>query len=159
MFNIPEPLLEIGLLEEVISSLRQAFHEIEPTNIGYGGAPKDLFWMVLRRGSGDWERYVAALLPLYVEFGATEKLGSGLTHLIEKLDQGDYTHNQLDLWNSLWHEHATNIEALEIPLSCLSAAIEVIKSKSDRPLFVLPKEVRSLVRSLLNKSLGNAAQN
>jgi len=155
MFNLPEPLLGIGTLEEVASSLKQAFQENEQTISSYGGTPEDLFWMVLRRGSGDWERYVATLLPLYVEFGATEKLGSGLTHLIEKLDQGDYTHNQLDLWNSLWHEHGVNIEALEIPLSCLSAAIAAIKTKSDRPLFALPIEVRSLVRSLLNKSLGD----
>ena len=33
-------------------------------------------------------------------------------------------------------------------------ASAAIKTKSDRPLFVLPIEVRSLVRSLLNKSLG-----
>jgi len=86
MFNLPEPLLEIGTLEEVASSLKQAFQENEQTISSYGGTPEDLFWMVLRRGSGDGERYVATLLPLYVEFGATEKLGSGLTHLIEKLD-------------------------------------------------------------------------
>ncbi len=157
MFDLPEPLLEVGTLEEVASSLRKAFQENEPTISSYGGTPKDLFGMVLRGGSSDWERYVATLLPIYVEFGATEKLGSGLTQLIEKLDQGDYSHNQLDLWNSLWHELGVNIEALEIPLSCLSAAIAAIKTKSDRPLFVLPIEVRSLVRSLLNKSLGNVA--
>jgi len=157
MFSMPVPMLEIGLLEEVVSSLRQAFQENEQTCSGYSGTLNDLFWMVLRRGSGDWERYVASLLPLYVEFGVTETLGSGLTHLIEKLDQGDFTYDQLDLWNSLWHKHGVNIEALEIPLSCLAAAIAAIMTKSDRALFALPIEVHSLVRSLLNKSLGNEA--
>ena len=159
MFAKAVPLLEIGTLEDFAYTLNLAFQENDAKHYSYGSDPTTLIWMVLRRGSGDWDRYVAALLPLYVEFGATEKLGNGLTHLIEKLDQGDYTHNQLDLWNSLWHRHGASIEALEIPLSCMSAAVAAIKTKSDRPLFALPMEVRSLVRSLLNKSLGEVAQN
>jgi tetratricopeptide (TPR) repeat protein len=153
LFNVPEPQVEIGTLDEVCHSLRQAFTENKPDCEGYGGTPGDLFWMVLRRGVGDWDMYVATLVPLYVEFGVADKLGRGLTQLIQRLDEGNYSDEQLDQWNAVWQKHGADIEDLQIPLKCLSVSIEVIKTKSDRPLFQLPLEVRSLVRPLLSKTL------
>jgi len=154
MFALPEPLVEVGLLEDVSATLRRAFEQNQRKFDGYGGTPEDLFWMVLRRGSHDWDRYVATLMPLYVEFGVADKLARGLTQLIKRLDEGDFSHGQLDEWNAVWKKHGAGVDELEIALQCLSAAIEAIKTKSDRPLFQLPQEVRSLVRSLLNHSLG-----
>ncbi|WP_417734953.1 hypothetical protein [Rosistilla oblonga] len=158
MFAIPEPLMELASLNEVVTALRRAFAENAPDREAFGGTPEDLFWMVLRRGCDDWERYVAALLPLYVEFEAAEVLGRGVTQLIGKLDAGDYTRGQLDYWNSIWQERGAAVEALELPLKCLAAATEAIKTKSDRPLFALPQEIRSLVRSLLTSTLGPVDQ-
>lgn len=151
---MPAPLVEIGLLDEVYAALRRAFESNKPTCKGYGGTPVHLFEMVLRRGSREWEKYVAKLMPLYVEFGAANHLAHALTLLIERLDGGDLSQAQLEEWNSVWQHHGANIEELEIALESLSAATESIKAKSDRPLFELPQEIRSLVRPLLNVSLG-----
>ncbi len=154
MFALPDPLVEVGSLEDVSVELRRAFEENERTLGGYGGTPSRLFWMVLNRGSKDWDKYVGKLVPLYVEFGAADKLAGGLTQLISSLDKGDFSKGQLDQWNEVWQKHGAAVEELEIALQCLSASAEAIKTKSDRPLFQLPQEVRSLVRSLLAKSLG-----
>lgn len=154
MFALPEPLVEVGLLDDVSTALRRAFEENERKFDGYGGTPTDLFWMVLRRGSRDWDRYVATLMPLYIEFDVADELARGLTQLIERLDEGDFSPGQLDEWNAVWQKHGAAVEELKISLMCLSAATEAIKTKSDRPLFQLPQEVRSLVRSLLTHSLG-----
>lgn len=154
MFSLPEPLIEIGLLDDVSAALRSAFEENDRELDAYGGAPNDLFWMVLRRGSRDWDKYVSKLMPMYVEFGIADKLARGLTQLIKRLDEGDFSTGQLDEWNAVWQKHGAGIEELEIALQCLAAATEAIKTKSDRPLFQLPQEVRSLVRSLLNHTLG-----
>ena len=158
MFALPEPLIEFGGLDDVSAALRRAFGENERKFDGYGGTPNDLFWMVLRRGSRDWDKYVATLMPLYIEFGVADKLARGLTQLVERLDEGDFSPGQLDEWNAVWQKHGAAVEELKIALKCLSAATEAIKTKSDRPLFQLPQEVRSLVRSLLNHSLGPVSE-
>lgn len=158
MFALPEPLVEVGLLEDVSVELRRAFEENERTLEGYGGTPSRLFWMVQNRGSSDWDKYIGELVPLYLEFGVVDKLVSGLTQLISSLDQGDFSHAQLDLWDAAWQKHGAAVEDMEIAMSCLSAATKAIKTKSDRPLFQLPLEVRSLVRSLLTHSLGPVSE-
>jgi len=154
MFALPEPLIEVGLLDDVATALRRAFEENARDFDDYGGTPNDLFWMVLRRGSGDWDRYVAALMAMYIEFGVADKLARGLTQLIERLDEGNLSLGQLDEWNAVWQKHGAAVEEVEIALKCLSAATDAIKTKSDRPLFQLPQEIRSLVRALLTHSLG-----
>ena len=52
------------------------------------------------------------------------------------------------------HHLAPLVDGLKIALKCLSAATEAIRTRSDRPLFQLPREVRSRVRALLTRSLG-----
>jgi len=158
MFALPEPLIEVGLLDDVATALRRAFEENARDFDDYGGTPNDLFWMVLRRGSRDWDKYVATLMPLYVEFGVADKLARGLTQLIERLDEGDLSPGQLDEWNAVWQKHGAAVEEVEIALKCLSAATDAIKTKSDRPLFRLPQEIRSLVRALLTHSLGPVSE-
>ena len=158
MIALPEPLVEVGLLDDVSTALRRAFEENDRDRPDYAGTPNDLFWMVLRRGSRDWDKYVATLMPLYIEFGVADKLARGLTQLIERLDEGDFSPGQLDEWNAVWQKHGAAVDDLKIALTCLSAATDAIKTKSDRPLFQLPQEVRSLVRSLLTHSLGPVAK-
>ncbi|MCA9009830.1 MAG: hypothetical protein KDB01_08790 [Planctomycetaceae bacterium] len=154
MFALPEPLVEVGLLDDVSTALRHAFEENNHDCEAYAGTPNVLFWMVLRRGSRDWNKYVSTLIPMYVEFGVADKLARGLTQLIKRLDEGDFSHGQLDEWNAVWQKHGAGIDELEIALQCVAAATEAIKTKSDRSLFRLPQEVRSLVRSLLDHTLG-----
>ena len=157
MFALPQPVVELGLLDDASTALRRAFEENDRARSGYAETPHHLFWMVLRRGSGDWDKYVSTLMPLYIEFGVADKLARGLTQLIERLDEGDFSPGQLDEWNAVWQKHGAAVEELKIALTCLSAATDAIKTKSDRPLFRLPQEVRSLVRSLLTHSLGPVA--
>ena len=124
----------------------------------YGGTPDDLLWMVLRASPSEWDEYASQLVGLFFKFESAEKLGQGLTRSIRHIDEGGYSPTQIDKWNSVWQKAGEDCEDLEIPLRCLNAAVEVIKSdpKSDRPLFQLPLEIRRLVRPLLNKSLGEA---
>ena len=153
LFAAPEPMIATANRDQVIVALETAFRTGERTSEDYGGTPRDLLAMVLRRGHQEWESYIAALVPLYVNNGAGAKLGQGLTQTIEMLDAGGYSESQLDAWNVAWRKSGEECEELEIPLQSLDAAVEAIKTKSDRPLFRLPLEIREIVRPLLAKSL------
>jgi len=156
LFSIAEPMIAIHRLSDVLAALTRAFEEGDKESEFYGGTASDLLSMILRRGPAEWSEYIAAIAPLFVQHGAADKLGHGVTRSIQSLDEGDYSASQLDVWNDAWQAAGRACEALQIPLECLDAAVEVIKSnpKTDRPLFRLPLEIRQLIRPLLNKSLG-----
>jgi hypothetical protein len=69
------------------------------------------------------------------------------------LDSHDYSESQLDLWNAAWARAGEDFDELSIPLAALEAAVQVIKTGSDRPLFALPLEIRPLVIPLLKNTL------
>ena len=156
LFALPEPMVAFRLRSEVIEALTRAFEQGDRETEEYGGTPDDLLWMVLRGSPSEWENYAKQITALYAKFDMAEKLGQGITQTIRDLDEGEYSAAQIDRWNSIWQEAGMDCEGLELPLRCLKLAAEVIKSepKTDRPLFQLPLEIRRLVRTLLNKSLG-----
>ena len=155
MFALTEPMVAIRPLQEVVASLVRAFEKGDKQSDEYGGSPDDLLAMILERGPSEWADYISAIVPLYVRHGVAEKLGQGVTRSIQFLDERDYSSSQLDLWNQAWQHAGKDCEDLKIPLACLDAAVEILKSEppNDRPLFRLPLEVRQLVRPLLRKTL------
>ena len=156
LFALPEPMVAFRPRPEVIEALTRAFEQGDRETEEYGGTPDDLLWMVLRGSPSEWENYAKQITALHAKFDTAEKLGQGITQTIRHLDEGEYSAAQIDKWNSIWQEAGMDCEGLELPLRCLKLAAEVIKSepKTDRPLFQLPLEIRRLVRTLLNKSLG-----
>ncbi len=155
LFAVVEPMLEYCRLDEIKKALTRAFDEGDPHANEYGGTPHDLLSMVLRRSPTEWANYISEIVPLYIQHGVAEKLGQGVTRSIQHLDEGGFSKSQIDTWNSAWQQAGEGCENLEIPLRCLDAAVEVMKSNppSDRPLFNLPLEIRELVRPLLKRSL------
>ena len=152
LFALPEPMIANTGRDEVIAALESAFKEGDADSEAYGGTPHGLLAMILRRGHQEWQGYIAELIPIYDKYGAAAKLGQGVTLAIELLDAGGYSETQLDVWNDAWQTAGEGCEELELPLRSLDAAIETIKTKSDRPLFRLPLEIRELVRPLLVNS-------
>jgi tetratricopeptide (TPR) repeat protein len=155
MFALPEPMVAVRPLQEVVAALVRAFEKGDKQSDDYGGSPDDLLSMILERGPSEWADYISAIVPLYVRHGVAEKLGQGVTRSIRFHDEGDFSSSQLELWNQAWQQAGKDCEDLQIPLACLDAAVEVLKSEppNDRPLFRLPLEVRQLVRPLLRKTL------
>jgi DNA polymerase III delta prime subunit len=156
LFAVIEPMIEYCSLDEISRTLIRAFVEGDAQCGEYGGTPHDLISMVLRRSPTEWPNYIAEITPLYVKYGVAEKLGQGVTKSIQYLDEGGFSKSQIDTWNSAWQQAGKGCEDLEIPLRCLDAAVEVMKSEppTDRPLFRLPLEIRGLIRPLLTRSLG-----
>jgi hypothetical protein len=113
--------------------------------------------MVLRRGHREWPDFLTPIIPLYIKHEAAKKLGRGLTQTIERLDTGGYSDAQLDIWNDACQAAGKDCEDLQIPLRGLAAAIEVMKTKTDRSLLRIPLEIRQIIRPLLVKSLPEAA--
>jgi len=109
--------------------------------------------MVMGREPHSWADFIEALVPIYAQYGALSTLSSGLTESIAALDSGGHSDTQLDLWNSNWQRCGAEHEELSIGLSALNAAVQVIKTRNDRPLFGLPSEIREIVRPLLKQSL------
>lgn len=157
LFAVVEAMIQHCRLDEIRKALTRAFDEGNPQVAEYGGTPSDLIWMVLRRSPGEWANYISEIVPLYVKHGVAEKLGQGVTRSIQHLDEGGFSKSQIDTWNSAWQQAGKGCDDLEIPLRCLDAAVEVMKSEppTDRPLFQLPLEIRRLIRPLLNRSLGD----
>ena len=153
LFWIPEAMIPIKSLDESVASLERAFCEGDPEASDYGGTPRDVLRMVLDQGHPSWAEFAERLIPIYAKYGALDSLGTGLTQTIEVLDGGEYSELQLDLWNSSWQRFGADLEELSIALASLSAAVQVIKTGSDRPLFDLPLEIRELVRGLLKNTL------
>ncbi len=153
LFALPITMVPSTTRDQVIAALENAFRTGDKAVEGYGGNARDLLAMILRRGHQEWEDYVAALVPLYVNHGTAAKLGQGVTRTIELLATEGYSPSQLDIWNRAWQRAGKDCEELEIPLRSLDAAVEAIKTGSDRPLFRLPLEIRELIRPLLAPSL------
>lgn len=158
LFALPEPMVAIEPLQRVVAALTTAFEEGDKSLEAYGGTPGDLLSMILQRGPSEWVGYADAIAPLYIQHGVAEKLGRGITQSIKILDEGDFSATQLDLWYQAWQGFGKESDELLIPLQCLRAAVEVLKSDppSDRPLFALPLEIRELVRPLLHNKLSGA---
>jgi tetratricopeptide (TPR) repeat protein len=156
LFTIVEPMIDHCSLEDVKTALSRAFVEGSPETSEYGGAPHDLLWMVLGRSPAQWANYVSVIASMYIEHGCADKLGQGITKSIQHLDEGGFSKSQIESWNAAWQQAGQGCDALEIPLRCLDAAVEVMNSdpRSDRALFRLPLELRGLIRPLLNRSLG-----
>jgi tetratricopeptide (TPR) repeat protein len=156
LFAVVEPMIEYCSLDEIKRALIRAFVEGDAQCGEYGGTPHDLISMVLRRSPTEWANYIAEITPLYIKYVVAEKLGQGVTKSIQHLDEGGFSKSQIDSWNAAWQQAGKGCEDLEIPLRCLDAAVEVMKSDppTDRPLFRLPLEIRGLIRPLLNRSLG-----
>ncbi len=155
LFLLPEPMVAYETQQRVVAALKTAFEEGDKTHDDYGGTPGDLISMIVQRGPSEWAGYVSSIAPLYLQYGVAEKLGKGITQSIKFLDEGDFSRAQLDLWYQAWAAFGDDADELQIPLQCLHAAIEVLKSDppNDRPLFRLPFEIRQLVRPLLQKKL------
>ncbi len=153
LFALPETMVAVASRDQVIAALETAFRTGDSEAEAYGGNARDLLTMVLRRGHQEWEGYVSALVPLYVNHGVAAQLGQGVTQTIRLLATEGYSEAQLDLWNEAWQRSSQGCEELEIPLRSLDAAVEAIKTGSDRPLFRLPLEIRELVRPLLAQSI------
>ncbi len=153
LFALPDTMVAGASRDQVIAALETAFRTGDREVEAYGGNARDLLTMVLRRGHQEWEDYVTALVPLYVNHRVAAKLGQGVTHTIALLAAEGYSESQLDLWNEAWQRSGQGCEELEIPLQSLDAAVEAIKAGNDRPLFRLPLEIRELVRPLLAQSL------
>jgi tetratricopeptide (TPR) repeat protein len=156
LFTIVEPMIDHCSLEDVKTALSRAFVEGSPETNEYGGAPHDLLSMVLGRSPAQWANYISVIASMYVEHGCEDKLGQGITKSIQHLDEGGFSKSQIESWNAAWQQAGQGCDALEIPLRCLDAAVEVMNSdpRSDRALFRLPLELRGLIRPLLNRSLG-----
>jgi tetratricopeptide (TPR) repeat protein len=155
LFTIVEPMIDHCSLEDVKTALSRAFVEGSPETSEYGGTPHDLLSMVLGRSPAQWANYISVIASIYIEHGCEDKLGQGITKSIQHLDEGGFSKSQIESWNAAWQQAGQGCDALEIPLRCLDAAVEVMNSdpRSDRALFRLPLELRGLIRPLLNRSL------
>lgn len=129
---------------------------IEKRAADFSGLPVIMLHMVLQRPASDWRSYCAGIAELYLVNELADTLGQGLTASIKTLDQGDFTDAQLAQWQTIWHEIGDGCDGLQIPLRCLDAAVAVMMMRppSDVPLLKLPPEIRKLIRSLLNATLG-----
>lgn len=146
------------------SSLRRALSKGDASGsaIGepsaHGSNPAELLSRVLRRGPSEWAKAVDGIAKAYIEQGMAHRLGKGLVQSIAVLADGDFSVSQRRLWWQVWHDTVEDCDAFDIPLRCLEVALEVLQSarRSDRPLFRLPLEVRSLIRPLLGSELGDS---
>ncbi len=156
LFAVVEPMIAYCNQDDLAKALKRAFELGTPATDAYGGTPNDLLAMVLKKSPVEWSSYVSQIASLYIQYGVAEKLGQGVTQSIHLLDEGGFSQSQIDTWNAAWQHAGNDCEDLEIPLRCLNATVEVMKTqpRSDRPLFRLPIEIRQLIRPLLKHSLG-----
>ncbi|MFM9118156.1 MAG: tetratricopeptide repeat protein [Planctomycetota bacterium] len=154
-FELLHPMIASLPANDFLLALQEAFEQGDKASAHYGGEPADLLDAILDRAASRWRVYISAMTPLYVQHGVAAKLGQALTRTIQMLDKRGFSAAQIDQWCHVWHEVGEGVEELEIPLACLDAAVEILRSPvaNDLPLFRLPLEIRELIRPLLNKKL------
>ncbi len=155
LFCIPEAMIPVRSISESIAAIQRAFAEGDPATEEYGGSSRDIIRMILRGAHESWAEYVERIVPIYAQYRALNSLGSGLAESISDLDAGGFSDEQLAQWNRAWQESGGPHDELSIPLAALDASIRAISTKSDRPLFDLPLEIRTIVRPLLKITLGD----
>jgi hypothetical protein len=138
-----------------VSALGRAFSKGDVSHSAHQGNPEELLSRLLQRVPSEWAEAVDAIAKASIEHGKADRLGKALVLSIADLAKGDFSTSQRTLWWKAWHDAGKDCEALDIPLRCLEAALEVMQSahRSDRSLFRLPLEVRKLVRLLLGSEL------
>jgi hypothetical protein len=152
LFCLPEVMIPIRPLDESVASIQNAFEKGYPEANSYGGSPGDIIRMVLLREHHAWPKFIERFIPIYEKFGALNSLGSGLMKSIAFLDVEGHSKQQLDFWISSWKKFGVTHDELSISLSALNAAVQVITTGNDKPLFDLPLEIRRIVRPLLRTS-------
>ena len=153
-FAVIEPMIMTSVALAVASALVDAFQRVPRKSPSYGGTPGDLTATLLRRGHQDWATYLKALVPVYLANNCASELGTAAVRSAAVFDDGEYSLAQMDMWLEAWRSAADENEHLSTSIVWLAAALEAIKSKSERPLLSIPLEIRTLIRPLLSKSLG-----
>jgi len=158
-FAVVEPMIITSVASAVASALADAFQQTPRESPSYGGAPEDVVATLLRRGHQDWASYLQALVPVYLANNYTSELGTAAVRSAGVFDGGEYSLAQMDTWLAAWRSAAAENTQLGTSVEWLAAALEAIKSKSERPLLSIPLEIRTLIRPLLSKSLGPVESN
>ncbi len=154
MFLLADSMIPVGTWLDAMDALAKAFDAGDSNANYYGGLPHGILQMVLRKGHIEWATCAEDLVRIYAKYGVCDKLCNGLTQSIAFLDDGDFSETQLNAWNEAWQNAGQKHESCEVALRSLDCAVRAIKTKSDRPLFELPLEIRELILPLLPKTCG-----
>ena len=120
-------------------------------NTKEGVSQKWLTTLMMYYTSNQWQNEIEALVTIFAKYKKMEMLGSALMNSIGSLTLGDEALALFGRWEETWQEIGAQYEYLQPALKALKAAREAVEAGNDKPLFQLPKEIRDIVRPMIEE--------
>ncbi len=141
-------------IKKAQKTLKRAFLESndeaknDPLNI------ENIVNSVIGLGIAYWQKEMEFLLSIHNKYQSLPSLSTALINSIQYFIDDETIHSSFRKWAELWQEASVSYPEIQPAIEALNASVEALAVGNDKPLFVLPKEIRELVlpmfRDLLN---------
>ncbi len=124
---------------------------LQLSNTKEGVFQKWLTTLMIFYTSNQWQNEIETLAIIFARHKKMEMLGSALMNSIGSLTLNDEALALFGRWEETWQEVGAQYEYLQPALKALKAAREAVEVGNDKPLFQLPKEIRDIVRPMIEE--------
>jgi len=100
-----------------------------------------------------WKTEIPFVLEVFSESKALEYLAKGLITSVNHFINMNEDTIQFKKWQLLWEELGSEYEYLQPSINALKAVRLAVEEKNDKPLFVLPKEIRELILPMVEDAI------
>jgi len=108
---------------------------------------------LVRIPENKWSKEIDFLLKLFKDNQKLEYLSASLIRLVELFISDELLFQKLKRWSEIWSIKSEKLIQIQPAIKVLWASLLAIETKSDKPLFELPKEIRELVLPMLESAI------
>ncbi|MDP8170600.1 HTH domain-containing protein [Pasteurella skyensis] len=135
------------------NSIKRAFVERNKETTNSPFSSENIVNSVIGLGIAYWQKEIEFLLPLYNEYQSLPSLATGLISSIQYFINNETMHSSFRKWAELWREASATYPEMQPAIEALNASVEALAVGNDKPLFVLPKEIRELILPMFGDKL------
>jgi len=100
-----------------------------------------------------WSKEIDFLLKLFKNNQKLEYLSASLIRSVELFISDELLFQKLKRWSEIWSIKSKKLIQIQPAIKVLWASLLAIETKSDKPLFELPKEIRELVLPMIESAI------
>ena len=153
LFIYPELYFKQLKINKAHQALEKAFQSGESGDEFYSFNTESILETIIALGASFWQKEIQWLVSLYQQYDEIESLATALIDCIAVFAADKTLLPLLEKWQTLWQTAATDIAEMQISLQAVEAAHLALEQQSDKPLFVLPQEIRALILPLIEDAL------
>ncbi|MBR0573870.1 hypothetical protein QJU58_03995 [Pasteurella atlantica] len=135
------------------NSLKKVFLEMDKESENYFVKNEWILGAISKLGTNYWKKEIEFLLSLYGKYCFLSYLASELIISIRIFINNETMHSSFRKWAELWREASATYPEMQPAIEALNASVEALAVGNDKPLFVLPKEIRELILPMFEDKL------